>query len=135
MPLTVAGQWRIYTAFSLRIVCGDDCPLLYVSMRPIDVPVEKVATGFAFTEGPVWLPDNSLIFSDIPNNNIRRWTPDGAVTIWRARSGCDDPDESSPNRGSNGMTLDREGCVLICEHGNRRVTRLERDGGLTPLAV
>jgi len=97
--------------------------------------IEKVAEGFGFTEGPVWLRDGSLLFSDIPNNTIYRWTPDGKVTIFRKPSGYDGTD-APPGAfiGSNGLTLDRQGRLVICEHGNRRVTRLEKDGKLTVLA-
>ncbi len=102
---------------------------------PPTAVVEKVAGGFGFTEGPVWLPDGSLLFSDIPNNVIHRWTPDGKVTVFRKPSGYDGSD-APPGAfiGSNGLTLDRQGRLVICEHGNRRVTRLEKDGKLTVLA-
>ena len=96
-------------------------------MKTITAEVTRVATGFAFTEGPCRLADGSLLFSDIPNNVIRRLAPDGTVSVWRERSGCDDERSTSKNRGSNGLTLDRAGRVLICEHGNRRVTRVEPD--------
>jgi len=97
--------------------------------------IEKVAEGFGFTEGPVWLPDGSLLFSDIPNNTIFRWTPEGKVTIFRKPSGYDGT-EAPPGAfiGSNGLTLDRQGRLVICEHGNRRITRLDKDGKLTVLA-
>jgi len=91
--------------------------------------IEKVAEGFGFTEGPVWLPDGSLLFSDIPNNTIFRWTPEGKVTIFRKPSGYDGT-EAPPGAfiGSNGLTLDRQGRLVICEHGNRRITRLAARG-------
>ncbi len=102
---------------------------------PPNAVIEKVAGGFAFTEGPVWLPDGSLLFSDIPNNAIHRWTPDGKVTVFRKPSGYDGTDAPpGASLGSNGLTLDRQGRLVICEHGNRRVTRLEKDGRLTVLA-
>jgi gluconolactonase len=102
---------------------------------PPSAVIEKVAGGFGFTEGPVWLRDGSLLFSDIPNNTIYRWTPDGKVTIFRKPSGYDGTD-APPGAfiGSNGLTLDRQGRLVICEHGNRRITRLEKDGKLTVLA-
>lgn len=109
-------------------------PALDAIVPPAAV-IEKVAGGFGFTEGPVWLPDGSLLFSDIPNNVIHRWTPDGKVTIFRKPSGYDGAG-APPGAfiGSNGLTLDRQGRLVICEHGNRRVTRLEKDGKLTVLA-
>jgi len=102
---------------------------------PPTAVIEKLAEGFGFTEGPVWLPEGSLVFSDIPNNAIHRWTPDGKVVIFRKPSGYDGA-QAPPGAfiGSNGLTLDRQGRLIICEHGNRRVTRLEKNGKLTVLA-
>jgi gluconolactonase len=85
-------------------------------------PWETVADGLGFTEGPVWLPDGSLLFSDIPNSRIHRWR-DGALGVYREPSG-----------GSNGLTLDLSMRLLACEHDNRRVSR-ERDGVVEPVAT
>lgn len=88
-----------------------------------DATIERVAGGFAFTEGPVW-KDGSLLFSDIPNQRIVRWRrlPEG-------------PEVTTYSRGpSNGLTLDRQGRVLAAEHDGRRVTRVEADGSRTVLA-
>lgn len=77
---------------------------------------ECLCTGFGFTEGPVWIPDDSaLLFSDIPGSRIHRWRPgrDTADT-YRAPSGW-----------SNGLTLDTTGRLIACEHGGRRVSRCE----------
>jgi len=84
---------------------------------------EQLATGFQFTEGPVWMPGGYLLFSDIPANRIYKWTPDGQVEVWREPSG-----------NSNGLTLDRQGRLIACEHGNRRVSRTEGDGSVVSLA-
>ncbi|MCL5746277.1 MAG: SMP-30/gluconolactonase/LRE family protein [Acidobacteria bacterium] len=99
---------------------------------PAGARIEKLAGGFQFTEGPVWIRDGFLLFSDIPNNVINKWTPDGKVTLFRKGSGLSGA--GSGLIGSNGLTLDKQGRLTICEHGNRRVTRLERDGKLTVLA-
>ncbi len=82
-------------------------------------PVETVAEGFEFTEGPVWLPGEGLIFSDIP-----------ADTVYRA----DKSVFRKPSGQSNGLTVDTEGRLIACEHWNRRVTRTDRDGSVTVLA-
>ncbi len=97
--------------------------------------VERIATGFLFTEGPIYVRDGYLLFSDIPGNVIRRWTPTDGIAEFRRPSGYDG-DDAPPGAfvGSNGMTLDHEGRLTICEHGNHRVTRLEPDGRLTVLA-
>jgi gluconolactonase len=102
---------------------------------PANAKIEKVAEGFLFTEGPIWHPDGYLLFSDPNNNVIYRWTPDGQVSIYRTKSGYKGFDIGEYHQpGSNGLTLDREGRLTINEHGNRRVTRLEKNGVLTVLA-
>ena len=105
------------------------------SVVPPDARIEKVADGFLFTEGPVWHPDGYLLFSDPNANTIYRWSPDGQASIYRAKSGYKGIDVGEYGQpGSNGLTLDREGRLTINEHGNRRVTRLEKNGSLTVLA-
>ena len=92
---------------------------------PEGTVVEHLASGLGFTEGPVWY-GNSLLFSDIPNNRIVRWKalPNGPeLTTFRTPSG-----------NSNGLTLDRSGRLIACEHSARRVTRTETDGTITTLA-
>ena len=84
---------------------------------------ERIATGFEFTEGPVWHPDGYLLFSDIPASRIYKWSPDGGVEVWRDGSG-----------NSNGLTLDAQRRLIACEHGNRRVSRTEADGTVVTLA-
>ena len=97
--------------------------------------IEKVAGGFLFTEGPVWVRDGGyLLFSDPNDNRIYRWTPDGELSVFRTKSGYTGADIAEYGQpGSNGLTLDREGRLTINEHGNRRVTRLEKNGQLTVL--
>jgi gluconolactonase len=98
--------------------------------------VEKLADGFQFLEGPVWVPEGGyLLFSDPNANTIYAYTPDGELSVFRAKSGYRGVDIGEYGQpGSNGLTLDREGRLTINEHGNRRVTRLERNGVLTVLA-
>jgi gluconolactonase len=102
---------------------------------PEGLSIEKLAGGFIFTEGPVWVPDGSLLFSDPNANTIYRWTPDGQVSVFRTKSGYAGVDVAEYGQpGSNGITLDREGRVTINEHGNRRVVRVEKNGVVTVLA-
>ena len=102
--------------------------------------LEKVAAGFLFTEGPVWVPrtattDGYLLFSDPNANTIYRWSRDGQVSVFRTKSGYTGMDIGEYGQpGSNGLTLDREGRLTINEHGNRRVTRLEKTGAVTVMA-
>jgi len=89
-----------------------------------NAPVKQIATGFDWVEGPVWFGDaNCLLFSDIPNNRIMRWTPDVGVSVYRA-----------PSNFANGHTRDRQGRLISCEHGQRRVTRTEHNGSITVIA-
>lgn len=103
---------------------------------PQNAKIEKLASGFQFTEGPVWVKDGGyLLFSDPNANTIYRWSPDGQVSIFRTKSGYTGVDIGEYKQpGSNGLTLDKDGRLTMNEHGNRRVTRLEKNGVLTVLA-
>jgi gluconolactonase len=103
---------------------------------PAGLTIEKLAGGFIFTEGPVWVPDGYLLFSDPNANTIYRWTPDGQVAVFRTKSGYAGVDVAEYGQpGSNGITLDPEGRVTITEHGNRRVVRIEKNGVVAVLAA
>src|SRR5213082_637585 len=86
--------------------------------------IERIATGMRWCEGPVYVRDGAyLLWSDIPNNRIMRWSEDdGHVSVFRY-----------PSNNSNGNTRDREGRLVTCEHDTRRVTRTEHDGSITVL--
>lgn len=102
-----------------------------------DARLEKLADGFAFTEGPVWVKDGGghLLFSDPNNNLIYRMTPDGEVQPYLTKSGYSGEDIGEYRQpGSNGLTLDEQGRLTICQHGNRRVVRIEKNGLTTVLA-
>ncbi len=102
---------------------------------PPNFQVEKVAEGFTFIEGPIWIPEGYLLFSDTVDNVIYKWTPDNKVSIFRHNSGYSGSDTSAfREAGSNGLTLDSQGRLTINELGNRRVTRLEADGQVTVMA-
>jgi len=88
-----------------------------------NAPVKRLAGGFDWVEGPVWFGDaGCLLFSDIPNNRILRWTEEGITTF------------RTPSNYANGHTRDAQGRLISCEHGTRRVTRTEWDGSITVLA-
>jgi gluconolactonase len=99
-------------------------------------PIQKIADGLAWAEGPLWDPrTQSLLFSDVPRNAIFRWHPDEGVTLAIPRSGYTGPDPPPRGEpGSNGLIFDREGRLVLCQHGDRRIVRRERDGSLTVLA-
>lgn len=104
------------------------------ALVPQGALIERVATGFGFAEGPVWTRQGSLLFSDIPGNTIFRLTPNGEATPFRRPIYYGTDYRQGFHIGSNGLTLDKEGRVVIAEHGNRRITRLEVTGELTVLA-
>src|SRR5262245_29127676 len=104
------------------------------AIAPASAQIEKVAGGFGFVEGPVWTRQGSLLISDIPGNAILRVRPDGQTSVFRQPIYYGTAYRQGFHIGSNGLTLDREGRVIIAEHGNRRVTRLEITGELTVLA-
>jgi gluconolactonase len=88
-----------------------------------NAPPKKLAGGFDWAEGPVWFGDQGcLLFSDIPNDRILRWSEAGLTTF------------RQPASFSNGHTRDRQGRLISCEHGTRRVTRTEWDGSITVVA-
>jgi gluconolactonase len=107
---------------------------------PHDARLEHLADGFTFGEGPVWVPASEgtpghLLFSDPNENTIYRWTSDNRIAVFRERSGYAGGDIAEYRQpGSNGLALDAQGRLTICEHGNRRVSRLEPDGSITVLA-
>jgi gluconolactonase len=90
-----------------------------------DAKVERLATDMKFTEGPVWSDDEGgfLLFSDIPSNQIKRWSDNAGPSVFH-----------DPSNYSNGNTRDRDGLLVTCEHAARRVTRTEKDGTVTVLA-
>ncbi len=83
--------------------------------------VEKLAGGFKFTEGPVWIPENGgyLIFSDIPENQLKKWSREGGITVFR---------EDSHN--ANGNTIDLKNRLVTAEHSGRRVSLTGKDGAI-----
>jgi gluconolactonase len=103
---------------------------------PDGTRLERVAGGFEFTEGPVWAPDGALLFSS-PNTNViyRLDAGAGAVSVFRPKSGYTGVDIGRFTQpGSNGLTFDPRGRLAICQHGNRRVVRVEPRGNVTVLA-
>jgi gluconolactonase len=100
-----------------------------------DAVVERVAGGFEFTEGPVWSPEGALLFSSPNTNAIYRWTADGKVDVFRSKSGYTGVDIGRYHQpGSNGLTFDPDGRLTMCQHGNRRILRVEPHGNTTVLA-
>ncbi len=94
---------------------------------PAQPSIEKLATGFTWTEGPVWIPAGYLLFAEIPSNSIRKWVPGRGVSIFLQPSGYKGTAPfGGPEPGSNGMTLDRAGRLTVAGHAQQDVWRLER---------
>jgi len=103
------------------------------ALVPKDARIEKVASGFTFTEGPVWRPEGVLWFSDVPGNLVRSVTPAGQVKVLISNAGGT-PVNPPPGAfiGPNGMVSDKDGAVLLCQHTNRRIVRVAKDLTMTP---
>src|SRR5258705_2425707 len=96
----------------------------FARYRVVQASVERLYTGARWSEGPVWFGDvRCLLWSDIPNNRILRWDEvTGRTSVYR-----------QPSNNSNGLTRDRQGRLITCEHDTRRLTRTEYDGSITVL--
>lgn len=102
---------------------------------PKGAKLEKLADGFEWTEGPVWIKKGGyLLFSDIPNNVVNKWKEGEGVTPFLKPSGYTGKAPRKGEPGSNGLALDPQGRLVLCEHGDRRVTRIAKDGKKTVLA-
>lgn len=96
----------------------------FAEIVPQGTKLQKLATGFIFTEGPVWdAAQGCLFFSDMPGDKMRKWTKDKGIEVVRHPSGK-----------SNGLTFDKQGRLIVCEHVNRRVSRTEKDGTIVTIA-
>ena len=105
------------------------------TLVPAGAVIEKVAGGFVFIEGPVWIPGppGHLLFSDIPGNTVYQWSASEGAKVF-LHPVLPEGSVSGGVGGSNGLTLDPQGRLVLCEHGNRRIARLNADGSRTTLA-
>jgi gluconolactonase len=92
-----------------------------------DAVIEKLAEGFDWSEGPVWMPGGYLLFSDVPQNTIFKWDAQSGVSIFLQPSGYTGTEPRGGEPGSNGLTHDKQGRLIACQHGDRRVARREDD--------
>ena len=97
--------------------------LTLLLFQPSEIKIEKVDARYLFTEGPVWSREGFLLFSDVPNNRILKWVPGEKTAVFREDS-----------QGANGLTLDAQGRLYICESHSRQLTRLDKRGKLEVLA-
>ncbi|MBE2283062.1 MAG: SMP-30/gluconolactonase/LRE family protein [Prosthecobacter sp.] len=128
-------------ASSLHAIAAEPVPEFKGSIERLDAgldaliapgtKIEVLASGFNWSEGPVWR-DGGIVFSDVPENTVFGWKEgDAAAKVVLKPSGSlSDP----KGQGSNGLAVDAKGNLVLCQHGERRVARLEKDGSFTPLA-
>lgn len=99
-------------------------PALDAVLAP-DATIEKLAEGFSWAEGPVWVPaKGALLFSDVPQNRVYRWKEGEGITVFLEPSGFTGTLYNGRERGANGLTLDHENRLVLCQHGDRRVALL-----------
>lgn len=106
---------------------------------PKDATIDVVAGGFQWAEGPVWVPDDSkngghILFSDIPNNRVVKWVEGTGWETWLKPAGFSGPSDYGNEPGCNGLLRDHDGLLISCEHGDRRISRLTKDGGKRTVA-
>jgi gluconolactonase len=90
--------------------------------------IEIIGEGFEWSEGPVWIAgENMLLFSDVPKNTIYKWTEAAGVEVYLTPSGFTGDSTTSPGPGSNGLLLDDEGNLVLCQHGDRRLAVMNAD--------
>jgi gluconolactonase len=104
------------------------------ALVPKDAQIEKLAGGFTFIEGPLWRPSQALWFSDVVGNVVRQWTPDGKVIEILRPGGYDGNSLPAGGfNGPNGSTAGKDGAVLLCQHGNRRIVSIDKDRKVSTL--
>jgi gluconolactonase len=105
-----------------------------------DAKIEVLCGGFEWSEGPVWMPEAEnpfggyVLFSDIPNNAVMKWQEGTGVTVFMKPAGYTGVADYGAEPGSNGLALDAQGRLVLCEHGDRRISVLTKDGGKMTLA-
>ncbi|MBL6670016.1 MAG: SMP-30/gluconolactonase/LRE family protein [Flavobacteriaceae bacterium] len=88
--------------------------------------IEVLAKGFSWAEGPVWVSKlNGVVFTDVPNNKAYLWTEKEGLSLFLSPSGMTNHAPHSTDEGANGLTLDNEGNLILCQHGNRAVSKLK----------
>lgn len=97
---------------------------------PKEAKIEVLASGFTWAEGPIWVKDGGyLLFSDVPQNTVFKWSEKDGLSTFLKPSGYTGAGNYSDEPGSNGLTLDRQGRLVLCEHGDRRVSVMPLTGG------
>ena len=88
--------------------------------------VEVIATGYEWSEGPVWVPSlNALLFSDVPKNTVYKWTEAKGAEVYLSPSGYTGSIPRGGEPGSNGLLIDGKGRLVLCQHGDRKLAAME----------
>ena len=145
--LSLLAGWLVITGMS-AIAQPSNYPTIGQIIRadprldkliPKEAKIEVLASGFIWSEGPIWVkpssnrnggndPGNYLLFSDIPENTIFKWTEKEGIKLFLKPSGYTGVGSYGGEPGSNGLTIDRQGRLVACEHGDRRITAMPLDG-------
>ena len=132
VPFLVLVADESFPAFGTGIERLDPA---FDTLVPRDAKLEKLAEGFIWSEGPTWF-QSSVVFSDVPDNVIYQWKPgDTVATVFMKPSGLLNPAPGFRESGSNGLAVDMDGRLVICQQGERRVARLEKNGTQTVIAA
>lgn len=95
------------------------------SLIPEGAKIEVLASGFEWAEGPLWLADqNALIFTDVPTNKIWKWTELDSLSLYLEPSGYLGTETNKKEPGANGLALDENGELILCQHGERRIAKM-----------
>ena len=127
-----------YQTTGTDTIAGDTKPVSYATIGEIvkldeelnnylaaDTEIEILAEGFTWSEGPVWVDNGGFVlFSDVPENKIYKWKEGEGISVYLEPSGYSGTGNYSSEPGSNGLMLDAEGKLLLCQHGNRQVARM-----------
>lgn len=110
-----------------RIIYEDPA---FEKLLPKSVKVEVLSTGFDWSEGPVWNKEgNYLLFSDVPKNTVYKWEEKSGLSVFLQPSGYTGLGDYSDERGSNGLYIDKQGRLITCEHGDRRISAMPLNVG------
>lgn len=145
MDVFVRKGFVVLALLSVAVACNQEHPIgigkvlqldpELETILPADAKLERLADGFGLLEGPAWSPTGELLFSDMHRHLIYQWSPHGHLSVYPTQLAYAKTDDQPQGpSGPNGLAFDKEGRLTVCEHGNRRVTRVEKDGTLTVLA-
>lgn len=147
-PFKIPRLLVVFAALSSSLFGGTVVPSSYPTIGTIakfdkrldklidpSAKIEVIASGFVWTEGPVWNREGGfLLFSDIPRNVVMKWSPDEGVSEYMSPAGYTGVVDYGAEPGSNGLVFDSMGRLTLCEHGDRRIAVVTKDGGKRTLA-